>query len=85
MKLNSTRKAERFLIAHALFFFLLAKHLTVNDKTENLKRLLDINQTEVSVLNHHFTDLPDGGIFKPEHHDYADDLDIFGRASLFQS
>ena len=67
-----------------IFFFLLAKHLTVNDKTENLKRLLDINHTEVSVLNHHFTDLPDGGIFKPEHHDYADDLDIFGRASLFQ-
>jgi hypothetical protein len=67
-----------------LFFFLLAKHLTTNDQIENLKRLLTINQTEINVLNHHFTDLPDGENFKPVHHEYANDLDIFGRASLFQ-
>jgi hypothetical protein len=67
-----------------LFFFLLAKHLTTNDRVENLVRLIGINQTEINVLNHHFTDLPDGEIFKPEHHEYANDLDIFGRASLFQ-
>lgn len=68
----------------SLFFFLLAKHLTTNDQIENLKRLVEISQTEINVLNHHFTDLPDGEIFNPEHHEYANDLDIFGRASLFQ-
>lgn len=68
----------------SLFFFLLAKHLTTNDQIENLKRLVEISQTEINVLNHHFTDLPDGEIFQPEHHEYANDLDIFGRASLFQ-
>src|SRR6185503_4600376 len=68
----------------SLFFFLLAKHLNTNDQIENRKRLLTINQTEINVLNHHFTDLPDGETFKPEHHEYAEDLDIFGRASLFQ-
>ena len=67
-----------------LFFFLLAKHLTTNDQIENLVRLIAINQTEINVLNHHFTDLPDGEKFKPEQHEYANDLDIFGRASLFQ-
>ena len=67
-----------------LFFFLLAKHLTTNDQIENLVRLIAINQTEINVLNHHFTDLPDGEKFKPEHHEYANDLDIFGRASMFQ-
>jgi hypothetical protein len=67
-----------------LFFFLLARHLTTNDQIENLRRLVEINQTELNVLNHHFTDLPDGDVFKPEHHEYADDLDVFGRASLFQ-
>lgn len=68
----------------SLFFFLLSKHLTTNEQIENLKRLIGINQAEINVLNHHFTDLPDGEIFKPEHHEYANDLDIFGRASLFQ-
>lgn len=68
----------------ALFFFILTKHLDTNDQIENLKRLIGINQTEINVLNHHFTDLPDGEEFKPEQHDYANDLDIFGRASLFQ-
>src|SRR6185436_5778704 len=68
----------------SLFFFLLAKHVNTNDQIENRKRLLSINQTEINVLNHHFTDLPDGESLKPEHHEYANDLDVFGRASLFQ-
>ncbi len=66
------------------FFFILTNHINTNDKIDNLKRLIGINQTEINVLNHHFTDLPDGDNYKPEHHEYANDLDIFGRASLFQ-
>jgi hypothetical protein len=72
------------IIFISLFLFILTKHLDTNDQIENLKRLVDINQTEINILNHHFTDLPDGETHKPEHHDYANDLDIFGRASLFQ-
>jgi len=72
------------IIFISLFLFLLTKHLNTDDQIENLKRLIGINQTEINVLNHHFIDLPDGEIFKPEHHEYANDLDIFGRASLFQ-
>ncbi len=74
-----------------LFFIILARHLTIYDAIENLKRLIDISETEIEVLDHHFTDLPDGSGFsegvhrdKPENHDYANDLDIFGRASVFQ-
>jgi hypothetical protein len=67
-----------------LFFFILAKHLTNNDVIENLKRLIQISETEIEVLNHHFTHLPEGNEFKPENHEYANDLDIFGRASLYQ-
>jgi len=67
-----------------LFFIILAKHLTTYDAIENLKRLIDISETEIEVLNHIFTHLPDGEEYKPENHEYANDLDIFGRASLFQ-
>ena len=68
------------------FFFILTKHLNNNDAIENLKRLIGISETEIKVLNHHFTDLPDGSDFtdKSENHEYANDLDIFGRASVFQ-
>jgi len=67
-----------------LFLFILAKHLANNDAIENLKRLIGISETEIQVLGHHFTHLPDGSELKPENHEYANDLDIFGRASLFQ-
>ena len=67
-----------------LFLFILAKHLNNNDAIENLRRLINISGTEIEVLNHHFTQLPDGEEFKPENHEYANDLDVFGRASLYQ-
>lgn len=67
-----------------LFLYLLARDLDNKDAIENLNRLLKINQTETNILNHHFNHLPDGSKYKPETHDYANDLDIFGRASLFQ-
>jgi len=68
----------------ALFLFVLTKHLNNNDAIKNLERLIQINESEIEVLGHHFAHLPDGAGFKPEHHEYANDLDIFGRASLFQ-
>jgi len=67
-----------------LFLFVLRKDIENNDSIENLQRLIKISQTEIEVLQHHFTELPDGIEFKPEHHEYANDLDIFGRASLYQ-
>jgi len=68
----------------AIFLFILAKHLSNNDAIKNLERLIQINGSEIEILEHHFTHLPGGEEFKPEHHEYANDLDVFGRASLFQ-
>jgi hypothetical protein len=67
-----------------IFLFILAKHLDNTDCIKNLQRLIQISETEIEVLNHHFTHLPDGSEHKPENHEYANDLDIFGRASLYQ-
>lgn len=67
-----------------LFLFILSKDLNNNDAIENLQRLIQVNETEIEVLNHHFVQLPDGSQYKPELHEYANDLDIFGRASLYQ-
>jgi DNA mismatch repair ATPase MutS len=66
------------------FLYILAKHLANNTAIGNLQRLIQISETEKQVLAHHFTHLPDGSQLEPENHEYANDLDIFGRASLFQ-
>ena len=68
----------------SIFIFILAIHLSNNDAIKNLERLIQINGSEIEILDHRFTHLPGGEEFKPEHHEYANDLDIFGRASLFQ-
>jgi hypothetical protein len=51
---------------------------------DQLNSLVSINQEELKVLDHQYTQLPDGIHFKPVDHPYANDLDIFGRASLYQ-
>ncbi len=72
------------LFLFIVFFYILSKDVNNKDAIKNLLRLLQINETEIEVLQHRFTHLPDGSSYKPGSHDYANDLDIFGRASLFQ-
>jgi hypothetical protein len=71
-----------FLIG--LFLFFVTRDINNRESIENTKRLAAINEEEINILVHHFTNRPDGASFQPEHHDYANDLDLFGRASLYQ-
>jgi hypothetical protein len=68
----------------ALFLFFVTRDIDNRESIENTKRLAAINREEVNILDHHFTNKPDGSSFQPEHHDYANDLDLFGKASLYQ-
>ena len=51
---------------------------------ENIKRLIGINQQEIDTGLGAYTQLPDGAQFLYPTHPYANDLDIFGRASVYQ-
>ncbi len=66
------------------FFIFLIKDLDNNRSIKNTETLIAINKQEISILHHQFTNLPDGLQFKPAEHEYANDLDIFGKASLYQ-
>ena len=68
----------------ALFLRVVIMDINNRESIENTRRLIEINKEEIEILNHHFTNRPDGKIFQPEHHDYANDLDLFGKASLYQ-
>jgi hypothetical protein len=55
-----------------------------NRKIDHLKLLVRINQEELDTLNGVYDYKYDGINFLPALHDYAFDLDVFGKSSLYQ-
>ncbi len=72
------------LIGIAIFLRLVVLAGRNREAIDQLNSLVHINREELKVLDHQYTQLPDGIQFKPADHAYANDLDIFGRASLYQ-
>ena len=76
------------LIAFALimtcFLFIVANDIKNTEKIRHIETLITINKNELQVLQHQFSSNSTGEELKPIDHHYAHDLDIFGKASLFQ-
>jgi hypothetical protein len=68
----------------AIFLRLVILASRNNEKIRNLDRLISINREEIDILNGVYVNRKDGADFVPHEHAYAEDLDIFGRASLYQ-
>jgi DNA mismatch repair ATPase MutS len=73
-----------FLIFLGLFIFAVLRDLKNKEAIDNTRLLMKICQQELEILHHQFTDLPDGKELEPPHHEYAGDLDILGKSSLYQ-
>ena len=73
-----------FLIWIPFFLFLVSKSADISQKINKLKELIDLNETELKVLNGQYDLLPDGAAFINPNHDYSYDLDLFGKGSFFQ-
>ena len=54
------------------------------DAIQHTEHLIKINEDELKALQHNYYHFAGGNEFIKAEHPYADDLDIFGRASLFQ-
>lgn len=68
----------------AAFLFLVSADASNNQHINRLKLLIQINEQELDVLDENYSTLFDGAAFTPHIHGYANDLDIFGKASLYQ-
>jgi hypothetical protein len=68
----------------AVFLRLVVLAVKNNAAIAHHQRLVAINRQEIEIAKGHYTHLPDGSQFKLQVHDYANDLDIFGRASIYQ-
>jgi len=51
---------------------------------EHTKYMLEVNEDELKALSHNYYHFADGAEYTPKEHFYANDLDIFGHASLYQ-
>ena len=67
-----------------IFIRLIYADLDNQEKIDHTKRLLQINQDEIRNLHGDYFEFPDGAKHIKRDHPYSNDLDIFGRASLFQ-
>ena len=76
------------IVASILLLFIFVKliyaDLNNQAKIEHTNHLININNDEVKCLAGDYYEFPDGAGHIPKDHPYANDLDIFGRASLFQ-
>ncbi len=72
------------LLGLVLFFYLISRHVNLQQKRDKLKALIGINQTEIKVLEGEFSQLADGEKYKNSTHDFSRDIDIFGERSFFQ-
>lgn len=76
--------AMLFFTGLGFFLFTVKKDLANKAAINHHKRLITINEQELLYLQHKFTHQKDGSEFYKDEHPYAGDLDIFGRASLYQ-
>ncbi len=67
-----------------LFFFLLTRHSKLQYKSDLNKALIDLNKTEINVLNQDYFSLNPGNEFIDPAHPYSYDIDLFGKGSFFQ-
>jgi DNA mismatch repair ATPase MutS len=67
-----------------IFIRLIYADLNNQSKIDHTHHLIHINEEELKCLAGDYYDFKDGAEHIPKDHPYANDLDIFGRASLFQ-
>jgi hypothetical protein len=68
----------------SILLFLVSLDVSNNAKIQNTKTLLQLNEEELRIIAHQYTDRENGSQFLPAEHAYANDLDLFGPASLYQ-
>tara|TARA_R110001592_G_scaffold190063_2_gene435710 strand:- start:157 stop:1926 length:1770 start_codon:yes stop_codon:yes gene_type:complete len=79
--------SEVFIVAFSGFFlfsFLVLKYHNLKRKKEVVEAKININKTEIKVLDKDFHHLKTGEEFVNPSHFYSNDIDLFGKGSFFQ-
>lgn len=71
-------------IGLVIFLYLIAQYVNTRNIINNKELLLQINKDEIDYLEGNYYHQFAGEEFQPDDHPYANDMDVFGKASLFQ-
>ena len=67
-----------------ILLYLIATDANNNQRIDNAQTLISLNEEELQFLDNDYYRRYDGSRYIPAVHHYANDLDLFGKASLFQ-
>ena len=68
----------------AVFLWLVVQDINNNQQISHINHLISINREELDILAGNYSGRNDGKKWEIPEHDYAADLDLFGKSSLFQ-
>ena len=66
------------------FGYIIKRNLTITQQKQFFQHLTNINKNELKCIDGDFSSYPEGNEYMDKTHPYSSDLDIFGKASLFQ-
>ncbi len=72
------------IVLAVLFIRLIHKDLANRAAIKHTQFLITINENELKAIEGNYTQFENGAQFTPHDHFYANDMDVFGRASLYQ-
>ncbi len=72
------------VILIAVFIFLIHRDIDNRDNILRTQNLININKKELLALEGQYNQFESGANFQPKDHYYANDMDLFGPASVFQ-
>jgi hypothetical protein len=72
------------LLLLSIFIKLVFTDIDNNKAIQHTQQLIKINKDEIKAINGDYLHFEDGSVYIPHDHLYSNDLDIFGKASLYQ-
>lgn len=81
---NTQLIIAEILIGLTLFFYLVSRHVNLQQKKNKLEALIHINENEIEILKGNFSHLPNGKKYENPKHEFSQDVDLFGEKSFFQ-
>ena len=72
------------LLLLIVFVRLVYADIDNKNKIDHTRHLLQLNEDEITALTGSYYHFEDGNEYTPHEHVYANDIDLFGRASIFQ-
>ncbi|MEK9618877.1 MAG: DNA mismatch repair protein MutS [Flavobacteriales bacterium] len=81
---NTLVSSVVLIVGGSGFYFLVVKYSKEKLEKTLLNCKIEINQTEIAVINGDFSFLPSGNKYLNSNHHYSHDIDLFGENSFFQ-